>query len=397
MLTEEGTADRLAGSYGLLQKISSHRTGGVSRMLDRTPLYLVTEKAGATFVEENGWLIPADYGNVLSEYQNTVHHAALFDSGHHGKLEVTGKDASKFLHNVSTNEVVQLPVGSGCEAFLTTGQAKIVAFVLIYHTRFPDGREAVWLDVGPGMGENIYQHLDRYHISEELELADRTHELAQLHLAGPRALEVLEQAVQAKLPDLTELQHCGQTLASATCTFRRHDPLGVPGYDILCPADGSDAVWQTLLAAGARPAGSEAYRTLRVEAGTPVYGLDIDETNLPQEVARTERTVSFTKGCYIGQETVARIRTYGHVNRSLVGLKLIGEGAATQGAKLFRDGKEAGHVTSSVVSPRLGMAIALAYVRRGNQEPGTSLMIEGGSRTAEVVALPFSGLAATAS
>jgi glycine cleavage system T protein len=361
-------------------------------------LYHETEKAGAAFVEENGWLLPAHYGNVFGEYQNALHHAALFDMGHHGKVEATGKDASQFLHNLSTNEVNKLPVGSGCEAFLTTGQAKIVAYVLIYHTGLPDGRTAFLLDVGPRMGDKIYKHLDRYHISEEVELADRTHEFSQLHLAGPRAREVLERALQATLPDLAELQHLVQTLAGATCSIRRHDPLGLPGYDILCPADQSAAAWQALLAIGARPAGLEAYQTLRVEAGTPVYGLDIDETNLPQEVARTERTVSFTKGCYIGQETVARIRTYGHVNRSLVGLKLTGEGAVAPGTKLFRDGKEVGHITSSVVSPRLGTAIALAYVRRGNQELGTTLLTEagGGSRTAEVVALPFSGSGAVA-
>ena len=113
-----------------------------------------------------------------------------------------------------------------------------------------------------------------------------------------------------------------------------------------------------------------------MEAGTPVYGRDIDETNLPQEVARVERTISFTKGCYIGQETVARIRTYGHVNRTLVGLQLDGETAVPLGTKLFHADKEVGHITSSAVSPRLGQAIALAYVRRGSQEPGTRLEVE---------------------
>src|SRR5207244_7503068 len=120
------------------------------------------------------------------------------------------------------------------------------------------------------------------------------------------------------------------------------------------------AVWQALLAGGARPAGIEAYNALRIEAGTPVYGLDIDDTNLPQEVARVERTISFTKGCYIGQETVARIRTYGHVNRSLIGLRLSGNAAASPAAKLFRADKEVGHITSSALSPKSGQAIALA-------------------------------------
>src|SRR4029077_577828 len=123
------------------------------------------------------------------------------------------------------------------------------------------------------------------------------------------------------------------------------------------------AVWQALIAGGAQPAGLQAYHTLRIEAGTPVYGLDIDDSNLPQEVGRTERTVSFTKGCYIGQETVARIRTYGHVNRSLVGLRIAGGEAVPRGVQVTRESKEVGTVTSCIVSPRFG-AIALGYVRR---------------------------------
>src|SRR5262249_40130405 len=136
------------------------------------------------------------------------------------------------------------------------------------------------------------------------------------------------------------------------------------------------------------PAGLETYHVLRVEAGTPQFRIDIDDTNLPQEVGRTERTISFTKGCYIGQETIARIRTYGHVNRMLVGLKLEGDGIEPRGAKLSHSGKEVGSVTSCVYSPRIAGPIALGYARRGSNEPGTKLVC-GDKRNAEVVALPF--------
>src|SRR5262249_40430878 len=163
-----------------------------------------------------------------------------------------------------------------------------------------------------------------------------------------------------------------------------------PGYDVVVPRETAGSLWNTLRATGAVPAGTDAYQTLRVEAATPQFGIDIDDTNLPQEVGRIDRTISFTKGSYIGQETVARIRTYGHVNRTLVGLTLEGDGTVPFGTKLFRDGKEVGQITSCVFSTRLQRVIALAYVRRGNQEPGTRIEVgDSKARASEVVALPF--------
>jgi glycine cleavage system T protein len=367
-------------------------------MADRTPLYEPMTKAGAVFAEKDGWLMPVYFGDTAAEYAAAAHGALLFDISHHGKLELTGKDAATFLHNLSTNEVKSLSPGSGCEAFLTTGQAKIVAYVLIY--RNPPGEpgcvstgSTFCLDTGPVMAEKVFKHLDRFLISEQVEIVDRTSEFAQLHLAGPQAEETLGRLLQIPLPELNELSHCLSSLASSPVVIRRHHPLGMPGYDILCSSNQAEQVWRALVNGGARPAGLEAYETLRIEAGTPVYGIDIDESNLPQEVGRIDRTVSFTKGCYIGQETVARIRTYGHVNRALVGLKLSQPNAAEHGAKLLRDGKEVGIVTSSVYSPRLGTAIALAYVRRGNEQPGIIVETAGGgtSMAGEIVSLPFVG------
>ncbi len=357
------------------------------RIHERTPLYGTALEASAAFGPYFGWDMPGEYGDVSAEYHGARRHAALFDVSHHGKTEAKGTDAAAFLHNLCTNEVKNLPAGAGCEAFLTTAQAKIAAFVIIYRM----GQNAFTLDAGPGCGEKVFNHLNQYLISEQVELSDRTLDFAQMHLAGPEAGEVLERVLGSRLPELLELQHGTQRLAGADCQLRRHEPLGLLGYDLLCEKDHAASVWQTLVAAGARPAGLKAYDMLRIEAGIPIYGPDIDDTNLPQEVGR-ERTISFTKGCYIGQETVARIRTYGHVNRLLIGLKLPWEDYASYRAKLFHADKEVGRITSSVVSPRLGH-IALAYVRRGSHEAGTMLEVEtaGGRRSAEVVSLPFTG------
>ena len=347
-------------------------------MPEQTPLYPVCAKAGAVFVEEAGWLVPDHFGDPAAEYQQARSGAALFDQSHRGKLELTGKEAAFFLHNLCTNDVNNLPLGAGCEAFLTTNKARIVSHFLIYHVRLHDGRPALWLDLPPGTSEKVIQHLDRFLISEQVEFADRTREFAQLHLTGPNATQVLERALVDDVPALEELQHMERTFGgNATSHIRRHDALGLPGYDIVCLKERAEAVWQFLLRGGAKPAGRQVFETLRIEAGTPAFGADMDETTFAPEVNRVAQAICYTKGCYLGQEPIVMARDRGQVNRTLLGVKLP-DGPVPNGSLLYRDGKEIGRVTSSVVSPQLGTAIGLAYLRRGHQEPGTRLEIETG-------------------
>jgi folate-binding protein YgfZ len=348
-------------------------------MPEHTPLHDVTALAGAVFAEDAGWLAPGHFGDAAIEYRNAHDQAALFDLSHYAKIEVTGGDAASFLHNLSTGDVQGMPVGAGCEAFLCTAKARVVAHVLIYHLLLHDDRDAYWLESVPGSAEKIMKHLDHFLISEQVEFADRTREFAQMHVAGPHARTILEKSLQDVVPDLSDLQHMMRTLGSAgTCHVRRHDGLGVPGYDIVCLRGRAEAVWQTLVRSGARPAGQKAYEALRIEAGTPMYGPDIDETILAPEVGRTAQAICYTKGCYIGQEPIVRIRDIGQVNRTLTKLRIEANETVPHGAKLWRDGKEAGQVTSSAAVPGKAETVALAYVRRGNAEPGTVLEVEIG-------------------
>jgi folate-binding protein YgfZ len=366
---------------------------GDRAMPEQTPLHAQCAAAGAAFVEDAGWLIPDHFGDPAAEYQHARSGAVVFDQSHRGKVELTGPEAATFLHNLCTNDINDLPLGGGCEAFLTTNKAKVVAHLLVYHVRLHDGRRALWLDVPSGTSEAVLKHLDHFVISEQVEFADRTREFAQLHLAGPNATHVLERALVDDVPPLEELQHMERTFGSdATSHIRRHSPLGVPGYDIVCLNARAATVWQMLLRAGAKPAGRQAFEALRIETGTPAFGRDIDETTFAPEVGRIEQAICYTKGCYLGQEPIVMARDRGQVNRALLGVKLP-DGVVPKDAPLFRDGKEIGRVTSSVVSPRLGTAIGLAYVRRGNQEPGTRVEVEsGGARhPAEVTPLPFVG------
>ena len=151
-------------------------------------------QAGASFVEDAGWLIPDHFGDPAAEYHEARKGGVVFDQSHRGKLELTGSEASSFLHNLCTNDVNNLALGAGCEAFLTTKNAKIVSHLFIYHVRLHDGRRALWLDVPPGTSEKVIQYLDHFVISEQVEFADRTHEFAQFYVAGPNATQVLEGA-----------------------------------------------------------------------------------------------------------------------------------------------------------------------------------------------------------
>lgn len=368
-------------------------------MPDHSPL---ADVIPARLEEHSGWLIPADYGDPAAEYQHAVGHVALFDRSHVGKVELTGDDAPSFLHNLCTNDILTLPLGGGCEAFLTTAKAKAVAYLLVYHLQLHDGRRALWLDVTPGMAEAVVKHLDHYLISERVELADRTREFAQMHLAGPQAAAVLGRVLGEEIPPLEPLQHMMRTFGpSTTCHVRRNDPLGVPGFDIACLKSRAAEVWGLLTSeAGrsnqegrrARPAGNTAYEQLRVEAGTPVYGPDIDQNRFVVEIGRTAQAISYAKGCYLGQEPIVMARDRaGHVNRTLLGLRLTADATVPSGSTVKRDGEDVGVTGSSVRSPRTGTGIALAYIRRGHQTPGTPVEVitDGGPVRGTVVSLPF--------
>lgn len=346
-------------------------------MAARSPLYEITARSGAVFAEDFGWELPAHFGAVADEYTTAGQHAVVFDRSHHGRIEAAGKEARSFLHNLSTNHIKELPEHGSCEAFFATVKAKAIAYVLIHHLRTVKKHEVFWLDVGPNQHEKVFKHLDRHLISEQLELTDRTAEYAQLHLAGPGAALLL-----ARIR--------GDATYRYLHSFRLQDPLGVPGFDLWVPVQHAAEIWERLLAEGARPAGTAAYELLRVEAGTPLYGRDIDKERFVVEVGRGERAISYQKGCYLGQEPIVMARDRGHVNRKFLGVRIAAGAPLPKDTKLFREANEVGQVTSSVQSPRCGV-IALAYLRRGSDTPGTELAAEvnGQRQTVTVAALPF--------
>ena len=222
-----------------------------------------------------------------------------------------------FLGNLCTNDIKNLPLGGGCEAYFCDSRAKVQFAAWIYHVKLGDGRHAMWVETTPGRNEELVKYLDRYLISEQVEIADVTERFAQLHLAGPKAADVLAKALGEAMPDLPEFAHMERTFgANATCSIRRRDHARLPGLRHRLPArSGPKACAQCSLAAGAVAGTPETFETLRIEAGTPLFGIDIDANRFVMEVGRVARAVSYTKGCFLGQEPIVMARDRaGHVN-----------------------------------------------------------------------------------
>jgi len=344
---------------------------------------------GAIFGDER--LPPTSFGDNEGEYKAARVGVAVFDLSNRAKIEMTGPDVPSFLNNICTNQVADLPLGGGCEAFLTTAKAKAVAHIRVYHIQLADGRHAYWIDGAPAMNRKIEEHLDHYLISEQVAFADRTADFDQFLVVGPEAKSVIGKLVGEKLPELEAHQFLVRPLKDAgPCHIRFEPDLNISAYEIVCLKSRSMGVYVALLSAGVKPAGSEALEILRVEAGYPEAGKEIEETTFIPELNRAGQAICSTKGCYLGQEPIVMARDRGQVNRLLFGL-ILEKGVVCKGALVFKDGNEVGKVTSSVYSPFLKKFIALAYLRRGNHEMGTNFEVDFGGviQAAVSCSLPF--------
>ncbi len=316
----------------------------------------------------------------LDEYYALVATAGLVDLGHRAQIELAGADRASFLHNLSTNEIRKLAVGSGVEAFLTSVQGKTLAHGFVFA-----GETSLVFETVAGQSAAILKHLDHYLVCEQVELFDRSQECSELLLAGPAASSLLASVCEGPLPQ-ARLAHRTASVAGQSVSVRRVEWTGPEGFLISGKNDAVTAVRTRLAEAGAAPCGEAAFTAARIEWGLPLFGSDITEANLPQEIARDPLAISFTKGCYLGQETVARIDALGHVNKTLVGVRFHGAAVPPVGTSLSAGGQVVGQVTSSSFSPCLKSALALSYIRRGSNQPGAALTSAVGE--AEVVALP---------
>jgi tRNA-modifying protein YgfZ len=318
----------------------------------------------------------------LAQYEALVSGVGMSPLAGRTIIDVTGADRTQFLQSFTTNDIKSLVPGRGCEAFVTSSQGKTLGHVLI----FCDANKFV-LDTSPGQAAALISHFERYVITEDVQFTARTAEFCDLLVAGPKAAAVLR-VVTAGDPPTDLLSFAPVTIDGCSVTIRRVDYAGPKAWFVQTSIHDAAAAAAALAGAGAVTCDTAAVESARLEVGVPLFGIDITAENLPQEVARDDRAISFTKGCYLGQETVARIDAVGHVNRLLVGLKFSGEELPSGGLALLANDQPVGHVTSSTWSPRLNSPLALGYVRRSNAKPGSQLLSAKG--TAEVIKLPLS-------
>ncbi len=306
-----------------------------------------------------------------AQYRQLREECGLLDRSNRGKLIVSGSEAAEYLQGQLTNDVEALAPGDGQYAALLDRKGHMQADMRVLRI----SPEEIWIDTEPEAAAAALRHLEMYKIGREVAIADLTAERAILSLIGPRSVEI---AGTATLPEhANEATAVGGTACLAVGTDA--------GIDLIVKAAEAERLREALLGAGAVEVDPEAVEVIRIEAGTPRFGAEMSIETMPAEASIVERAVSFTKGCYIGQEPVARLHYKGRPNRGLRGLEL--SAPAPPGESLRLGEKEVGRVGSACVSPARG-PIALAIVRR-EAEPGAELVVGEDGVTARVVDLPF--------
>ena len=291
--------------------------------------------------------------------------AAWLDLSSRGKIIATGDDRARLLHAMTTNQVEKLQPGEGCYAFFLNPQGRILGDVNLF-CREND----LLLDVEPETREALYQHLDKYIIADDVTLEDATSRLATIDLEGPLALSTAAR-LSVPLPEKPwgHSDWSGIMVANLSLT-------GAPGVRFFAPASQKPGLIDLFQNAGAREAGMDAARVVRLEHFKPRYGEDIFPTTLSQETQQ-HHAVNFNKGCYIGQEIVERVRSRGLVHRLLAGVEIESSEVPAAEIRLFHGEEDIGRMTSAAFSPALGKVVGMAYVRRELAEPGTALTVNG--------------------
>jgi aminomethyltransferase len=350
----------------------------------KSPLADYHLSQGATLGEYHGAVVPARFSDPVSEHQAVRQAAGLFDFSFRAKFAMKGRDHVRFLHRMVSNDIQKLAPGQGTYAALLDPRGHILVDLRLYRT---EGRFLV--DADADLREKAWQGLARYIVGDQVEMEPL--ELYSLALQGPRARPLLEKTLHIDLPVLQEFEHFATNYAGFPVRIVRASSTGEEGYEVWVGAKGLLPLWGAACGQaptyGMLPCGSQALETLRIEAGIPRYGQELAEDVIPLE-AGLSNALSFTKGCYVGQEIVERARSRGHLNWQLMGLIVEDSVPPQPGETLASEGEEIGEVTSACVSPTLGKTLAMAYLRREVSEPGKKLAFASGV-AAEVVALPF--------
>ncbi|HEV2210483.1 MAG TPA: glycine cleavage T C-terminal barrel domain-containing protein [Verrucomicrobiae bacterium] len=360
--------------------------------MDRLSLHDLHQQLGARFTAVTDCEAVADYGNFLAEHRFLRESAGVLDLSFRSRVCLTGADRVRFLHGQVTNEIKRLQPGEGCYTALVSAKGRMESDLNVYCL---EGE--LLLDFEPGLRETVTGRLERYIVADDVEVVDVGALFGLLSLQGPNAKAVAGSlGLFSQVPEQPFHFSKADDANLGELYLVNHARLGSAGFDLFAPMPAMGPLAERLIAAAKTvsggPSGWQAFETARIERGIPRFGPDMDERNFPQECGIEAQAVSYTKGCYIGQEVLNRIYTLGHVNRGLCGLRLGADTALpAHGDKLFHAGKEVGYLTSAVWSPALEANIALGYARNEARQAGTELIVRGdaGESAARVVSLPF--------
>ncbi len=351
-----------------------------------TPLRAIHEGAGARTAEYCGCLLPAQFSDTREEYRFGLEAAGVADKNCRAFFNFTGPDRVRYLNAVLTNNIRDLKPGEGTTSLLLNPQGHILAEIATFVMP-----ERIFAVTYAASRARAGATLEKFIIMDDVTLEDVTDQFGAISIEGARTADVVRSLGAPPLDSLSEMGHAEAQIAGVLCPMFRRSPGGIPGVEFVAQRSDLPKLWQALVraarAAGGGPIGYDALNVLRLETGIPWFGYDFDETVIPHEAGLENSHISYTKGCYTGQEIVERVRSRGHVNRRRVGVSFSGTAVPPPKTPLIVSGAEVGHVTRAGFSFALGRPIAMAYVRRENNSPGSHLTWSGGE--AEVIELPL--------
>jgi folate-binding protein YgfZ len=335
----------------------------------------------STVIQGNPVRGAADFGDVKAEFHALAEGCAVYSLDSVARIALTGGDRVRWLNGMVTNNIRDLASGHGVYAFLLNPQGHILGDLYAYHHG-----DSLLIQSDRSQLEKLLATFDHYIIMDDVEVADVSDQRVGIGVAGPRSRDILQTA-GLEVPELQSLQFVSLPWRDSTLTVVRGDYPGIETYELWITPDQAPQLWEALTHSGAKPAGTTALELFRIAAGVPRYGQDIRERDLPQETEQA-RALHFSKGCYVGQEIVERIRSRGNVHRKFTGFNVQGD-LPPVGSKIQADGRDIGEITSTASLPTTNgeRSVALGYIRREVAMLGKPVMAANAQLT--VATLPF--------
>jgi folate-binding protein YgfZ len=345
-----------------------------------TPLAALHRSAGAKMGVWFGCALPDEFSDWRAEYRFARESIALIDKNYRAYLSFSGPDRARYLNAVLTNNIKDLATGQGIASLLLNPQGHILAEIETY--ALPDSLLCVSYAM---IRARLIEVLDKYIIMDDVTLTDETERYATLTLEGPKAAAVAREVSGVDIATLAELSFCNGSVGSIPCRVVKRSPGKIPGAEFVVEREKLAELWQILSDAARRqgggPMGYTALNALRLAQGVPWFGVDFGEKQIPHEAGLQHSHISYTKGCYTGQEIVERVRSRGHVNRQRVELVFSGDTVPEAGTPLTMDGKEVGYVTRAAQVPEPPGVVGMGYVRKEGSAVGSALQWTGGAAT----------------